>query len=460
MKRIRRWLLNLLFQQHEQAPEAAPEQREEKIEVESRHPENGNTKQWIAKGVEQFFNEHYDLRFNILKRTEEFRPLSAGGAAGQAGGAAPLAEEAPGHGDSLAVKDCSLAVNNEGWQQLTDRDLRRIAFEQMREVGVAWSIDIELYARSTMVAPYDPIADYLSHATPWDGRTDHIGRLARRVPTAFAQWPDYFHRWFLGMVAQWQRRSADFGNALVPMLIGGQGTHKSTFCKLLLPRQLREYYIDDIKLDSSEQVERMLCRMLLVNIDEYNAKTPREQAKIKRVLTEHDVQTRRMRSDDYLLLPRMASFIATTNEHEPLTDPTGSRRYLCCELTGTIDTAGPIDHAALYGQALAELDAGRPFYLSRDEEAALERHNEQYRQRTTAEDLLTARFEPAPRRKEFFMRTTEIQKVLGADVPSADLPSLKLLTLALRQCRFPYGAIEGRRGWYAQRRDYVGDAPE
>ena len=89
---------------------------------------------------------------------------------------------------------------------------------------------------------------------------------------------------------------------------------------------LREYYIDDIKLDNAEQVERMLSRMLLVNIDEYNAKTEREQAKIKRVLTERDVQTRKMRSDQYVMLPRMASFVATTNDFQPLYDPTGSRR--------------------------------------------------------------------------------------------------------------------------------------
>ncbi len=438
MKSLRQWLLNLLFQQHEPAPEPAPKQGEEKIEVESRQPVNGRTKQLIAKGVEKFFNEHYDLRFNILKQAEEFRPLSAEKAPGFAEKAAGFAEKAPGF--------------DGGWQQLTNRELRRIAFEQMKKVGLAWSIDIELYARSTMIPDYDPIADFLSHTAPWDGQTDHIGRLARRVPTTFADWPDFFHRWFLGMVAQWQRRSRDYGNALVPMLIGPQGTHKSTFCKLLLPRELRQFYIDDIKLDSAEQVERLLTRMLLVNIDEYNAKTTREQAKIKRVLTEHDVQTRRMRSDSYLMLPRMASFIATTNEREPLTDPTGSRRYLCCELTGTIDTDTPIDYAALFGQAVAELDAGATWYLSRDEEAALELHNELYRQHATAEDLLTARFEPAPRQKEFFMRAADILKELAKDVRTADLPNLKQLTLALRQCHFPHGAIEGRRGWYARQR--------
>ena len=71
-----------------------------------------------------------------------------------------------------------------------------------------------------------------------------------------------------------------------------------------------------------------LCRMALVNIDEYNAKTDREQAKIKRVLTERDVQVRRMRTDQYVMTQRMASFIATTNERQPLTDRTNMARNL------------------------------------------------------------------------------------------------------------------------------------
>ena len=419
---------------------------EEKMEVVSREPVNGRSKQLIAKGVEQFFNDHYELRFNILKQVEEFRPSFPEKAPG-------FEQKAPGFGQKAAGFENPTAWDNSEWRQLTDRELRRIAFEQMKEVGVAWSIDIELYARSTMIPDYDPIADFLNHTTPWDGTTDHIGQLARRVPTAFSDWPDYFHRWFLGMVAQWQQRSRDYGNALVPMLIGGQGTHKSTFCKLLLPHALRQYYIDDIKLDSAEQVERVLGRMLLVNIDEYNAKTPREQAKIKRVLTERDVQTRRMRSDQYLMLPRMASFIATTNEREPLTDATGSRRYLCCEVTGVIDTTSPIDHAAIFGQAIAELDAGAPWFLSRDEEAVLERHNEQYRQPVTAEDLLTAHFEPASRSKDSLMSATAILDELKKHVRPADLPNLKQLTMALRQCRFLRGAVEGRHGWYAKRRE-------
>ena len=402
-----------------------------------------NERQRIVEGVRRFFNENYDLRYNVMKQTEEYRRKEPF-----------IAQEEPLMAQQVPLirrEEPLIQAEEPAWQQLTDRAFRKMAIEQMEKVGVAWSIDVELYVRSALVPDYSPVLDYLGHCGSWDGKTDHIRDLARRVPTGFNKWPDYFHGWMLAMVAQWLNLSSEFGNAVVPMLIGAQGTHKSTFCRLLLPPCLREYYIDDIKLDNAEQVERMLSRMLLVNIDEYNAKTDREQAKIKRVLTEKNVQTRKMRSDQYVLLPRMASFIATTNDLEPLYDPTGSRRYLCCEVTGIIDTGTPIDYRAVYAQAVTELRSGAQWYYSKDEEAEIERHNQNYRRQTTPETVLLSYFEPAERNKAHFMLAVDIQKELRRHVGMTDVPSIKKLTLALKACHFPYGKIQGVRGWYARR---------
>lgn len=396
-------------------------------------------RQRIAKGVRQFFEKNYELRYNVMKQTEEFRPRQEK--------AMVISRETGVNSEKEVINSPEEVLK---WRQLTDRELRRIAIEQMEQVGVAWSIDVELYVRSALIPDYNPVMDYLEHCGNWDETTDHIEALAHRVPTRFGQWPRFFHRWFLAVVAQWLNLSREFGNAVVPMLIGSQGTHKSTFCRLLLPPELREYYIDDIKLDNAEQVERMLGRMLLVNIDEYNAKTDREQAKIKRILTEKDVQTRRMRSDQYMLLPRMASFIATTNDREPLYDPTGSRRYLCCEIERGIDTDTPIDYDQLYAQAITELRQGARWHFTKEEEAEIERHNQEYRCQTSPESVLLAWFEPAERYREHFIRAVDIQNTLRQHLRPTDVPSLKQLTLALKATHFQYGAIDGHRGWYAR----------
>ena len=376
-------------------------------------------KERIARKVQEFFERRYELRFNEMKRIEEFRPK--------------------GH-------------DYWPWQPLTDRDLRRIAHEEMIDAGAAWSIDIELYVRSSIIKNYNPIHEFLAGCGNWDQKHDYIGEMARRVPNDYPDWEPFFHRWFLGMVAQWIGKSRDFGNSVVPMLIGKQATHKSTFCKLLIPMGLREYYIDDIKLDNAEQVERMLGRMALVNIDEYNAKTDREQAKIKRILTERDVQVRRMRSDQYVMTPRMASFIATTNERQPLNDPTGSRRYLCVEVTGIIDTDTRINYQQLYAQAVWELKHDHPYYFTKAEENRIAEHNMKYQNMSTAEILLNTYFEPAERNKDNFMRAIDILDELKSHVTGTDRPNIKQLTIALKAAGFQYGANNSVRGWYAQKK--------
>jgi predicted P-loop ATPase len=409
------------------------------------HLSSTRERQRIVQGVREFFGQNYELRYNVMKQTEEYRPLRNREAVFEKTKPSCEKRKAP-----VRSGEAAFPAGEASWQQLTDRDLRRMAIEEMEQVGVAWSIDVELYVRSALIPPYNPVTDFLERCGQWDGQTDHIRLIARRVPTSYDLWPDHFHRWMLAMVAQWMNLSRDYGNSMVPMLIGGQGTHKSTFCRLLLPPELREYYIDDIKLDNAEQVERMLGRMLLVNIDEYNAKTDREQAKIKRVLTEKDVQTRKMRSDQYVMLPRMASFIATTNEREPLCDPTGSRRYLCCAVEGLIDTDTPVDYGQLYAQAVHELKAGHPWHFSKAEEAEIERHNQDYRQQSSPETVLLSYFEPAAPGKDNFIRAVDIQAELRKHVRAADVPTIKALTAALKSCHFTYGAIKGIRGWYAR----------
>ena len=373
---------------------------------------------------QQFFSRHYDLRYNTMKRMTEYRR-----------------------------KDGPAAAADAPWQPVTNRVLNRMTVEQLLEGGSSWNYGMKLLLESDFVEDFNPVADFLTRCPQWDGR-DHISALAARVPTAYGQWPTLFRRWLLAMVAQARGMSRDHGNALVPLLIGPQGTHKSTFCKLLLPPEMHEYYMDDIKMDSPEQVERVLGRMWLVNIDEYNAKTLREQAKIKRLLTEKDVQVRQMRSDQYTMTQRMASFIATTNERQPLTDPTGSRRYLCVEVDDVIDTDTPIDYGQLYAQALHALEQGEQYWLSKEEESEMEQHNRAYQSTTPAELLLTDYYEPAEVSRQTLMTATEILTDLQQRLKGPDRPTMRQLTQALKAQGFRYGAQQGRHGWYVRRVTY------
>ena len=376
-----------------------------------------NEKERIIRFIEDFFHRRYQLRYNVVKQLTEYRL------------------------NDLTFKP---------WQPLTDRQLKSIVVEQMKEGGESWMNDIRIYLESAHVEGYNPVHEFLAGCGQWDGRANYIEDFARRLPTNYSKWPKYFHRWFLAMVAQALDINRDYGNSMVPMLIGGQGIKKSNFCKNILPPSMREYYMDDIKMDNAEQVERVLGRMWLVCIDEYNAKTDREQAKIKRLLTEKDVQIRKMRSDQYTMTPRLCSFIATTNDPTPLPAGDGSRRYLCVEVMGQVDMSGRIPYKQMFAQAVHELNRSDCIYrFTSDDEQDIQEHNMRYQQESTMESVLPSIFVPTQdHKRENLWTVAAIQKELAKHLKANDVPNMTNLGKALKNLRWPRGGNTGIRGYY------------
>ena len=377
-----------------------------------------NEKERIMRSIEDFLSRRYQLRYNVVKGITEFRP------------------------NDLRFKQ---------WKPLTDRELKSLVVEEMKEGGESWMNDIRTYIESAHIEDYNPIHEFLAACGSWDRKQNYIEDFAKRLPTNYEFWPKYFHRWFLAMVAQALNLNRDYGNSMVPMLIGEQGFMKTQFCNHILPESMREYYMKDIKLDNAEQVERVLGRMWLVNIDEYDSKTQREQAKIKRLLTENEVQTRKMRSDQYTLTPRLCSFIATTNDLSPLPSGDGTRRYLCIEVTGKADMSGRIPYKQMFAQAVAELEnPDCVYWFTSDDEQEIQRHNQQFQQASAPELVLSEIFEPSLQHKrEHFWTTTAIQKELpNHGIKSTDIPNLTNLGLALKKLKWKKNKNNGIWGYY------------
>ena len=381
-----------------------------------------NEKERIIRFIEDFFERRYQLRYNVVKQLTEFRP------------------------NDLSFKE---------WQPLTDRQLKSIVVEQMKEGGESWMNDIRIYIESAHVKDYNPVLEFLAGCGDWDRKANYIEDFARRLPTDYALWPKYFHRWFLAMVAQALDINRDYGNSMVPMLIGSEGIKKSVFCKNILPPSMREYYMDDIKMGNAEQVERVLGRMWLVCIEEYNAKTSGEQAKIKRILTEKDVQVRKMRSAEYTMTPRLCSFIATTNDPTPLSSAEGNRRYLCVEVKGEIDMSERVPYKQMFAQAVSELrDPDCLYWFTSEDERIIREHNQSFMEETSAEGILPSLFEPCDVHvKENLWRIVDIQQELSKHLKAKDMPNLKSISSAIKALRWPKGAIHGYRGYYLKLRD-------
>ena len=92
------------------------------------------------------------------------------------------------------------------------------------------------------------------------------------------------------------------------------------------------------------------------------------------------VNLRKPHGRSVLELQRYASFIGTSNQKDLLTDPSGSRRFICIEVTGNIDTTQPIDYEQLYAQAMHEISHGERYWFNSEDEQIMTENNREFEQ--------------------------------------------------------------------------------
>jgi hypothetical protein len=241
--------------------------------------------------------------------------------------------------------------------------------------------EVRRYTQSSLIRKTDPVVDYFMKVyNVWDGKTDHIGMLARAVPCDFPEWEQWFRKWFLYMVAQWIGRVRDYGNSIVPLLISPQGDGKSTFCRNLLPKELQWGFLDNLVVSEKRQTLQAMHNFLLINLDEFNQISPKlQEGFLKNVIQLPSVKIKRPYGRHVEDFRRMASFIATTNETNVLSDPTGNRRFICVRLTAPIDTDYKPNYDALYSQAYRlVVNRNEQYWFSPDEVQAVIAHNREF----------------------------------------------------------------------------------
>ena len=256
-----------------------------------------------------------------------------------------------------------------GFQPVDARVQKRMTLEvQLANIRVSIK-DVRNYLESDLLSTYNPVENFLFKCMgKWDGK-DHIRALARTVPTDNPHWEDWFYTWFLAMVDQWRSYShRKYGNSVAPLLISKQGYNKSTFCRFLVPPELQWGYNDNLVLSEKRQVLQAMCQALLLNLDEFNQISPQvQQGFLKNIIQLPSVKMKPPYGSHVQEFPRMASFIATSNMEDILSDPSGNRRFLGVELTGPIDVSQLPNYEQLYAQALSALQAGEKTYFDAEQ---------------------------------------------------------------------------------------------
>ena len=267
-----------------------------------------------------------------------------------------------------------------GYQPVDPRVQKRMTLEvQLADIRVSIK-DVRNFLESDYIKNYNPIDEYLFQCyDKWDGK-DHIRALARTVPTANPHWADWFYTWFLGMVDQWRGYShRQYGNSVAPLLISKQGYNKSTFCRQLLPPELQWGYSDNLILSEKRQVYQAMAQFMVINLDEFNQISPQvQQGFLKNLIQLPTLKYKPPYGSHVMEFPRLASFIATSNMKDILSDPSGNRRFIGVELTGPIDVSVRPNYQQLFAQALSALNNGEKSYFDAQQVKLIMKSNSQF----------------------------------------------------------------------------------
>ena len=280
------------------------------------------------------------------------------------------------------------------YTKVDERWMNTLSMETI-ETGIdCWDRDIQRFVRSRRISEYHPFTAYFEQLPEWDG-TDRVSALARRVSDN-PVWVNGFHRWMLGLSAQWMQFRPDTNNAnrannansanntssinransVAPLLVSSrQGLGKSTFCRLLMPDALKAYYTESYDLSSPASAEAKLAAYGLINLDEFDKLSASKMPLLKNLMQASALNIRKAYKRSASALPRIASFIGTSNREDLLVDRTGSRRFLCVSLEHAIDCITPVEHEQLYAQLKAELLSGERSWFNKEEEQAIQQHN-------------------------------------------------------------------------------------
>lgn len=371
--------------------------------------------QLSAEVAEEFLAQNYTFRKNILNGKVEFKDLQ---------------------------KDSEFRIFT---KEALNSVIHRAKVDGMQCEGK----DIKEVIFSENTVTHDPIKDYIATLPEWDGK-DRVTSLWLRLGELSDEMCEFLRIYHRSCVAHWLQLDTLHGNECVPTLIGAQGCGKTTFAKRLLPADLREYFLDHLNLSNKFDKEMALTNNLMVNIDELEAIRPSQQASLKQTLSKSKVNGRPIFGGSQEDKPRYASFIATTNNPHPLSDVTGSRRYLCIKIAdgSLIDNDTPIDYAQLFAQLRYEVEVAQmPYWFTNEQTKRIQELNAPFLNTSDLEKMIDSCFrKPEEGEEASEMSTTQILDVIMKEYTNLAANHSTVVNLGLRLKDMGYDVHRTRKG--------------
>ena len=378
--------------------------------------------------IKDFLRDHVYMRYNTVKYQVEAR----------------LPPEDP----FCCNNELAVFVNDD-WQPMSDR-LFNTLLTTVSKLKPTRERDLKTVIGSGFVPDFHPFLYYLNRLPPWDGQ-DYILELSLSVNVKGGVEKQMFFyemlkKWLVAMVASWI--DEEVVNHMMLVLIGRQGSFKTTWFSLLLPQELRHYF--RIKVNAS-QIEKddliTLSTYGLVCYEELDTMKKREQNTMKSVVTMPAIDERRAYGHYTEHMPHVASFCGTGNNEQFLNDPTGSRRWMPVEVESILDPrTNPFNHQGIFAQAYALYHQGFRYWLEGGEEEVQLKHNRDFEAPDPVREAIEEHFRlPGKDETGEYLSATQILKVIS-DHPVLRF-SAETIGAAMKKAGFEYKRTHGKRGY-------------
>ena len=295
--------------------------------------------------------------------------------------------------------ECKLLSSYESdgtdWQPITDRIVNSLWVEisKLKPTRVQ---DIYRVIESDFVPDFHPFCHYLERLPKWDGR-DYILSMSVSVSVKGGideqmRFADYLKKWLVGMVAGWVDPTVV--NNVILVLIGEQGSYKTTWFNYLLPPKLKQYFYTKTNANRMGRDDLLtLAQYGLVCCEELDTMRPAELNQLKAAVTMPSIDERAAYANFHEHRKHIASFCGTGNNVEFLSDPTGNRRWLPFEIESIESPRDhPFDYTGIYSQAYALYQQGFQYWFSREEILKLQEHNRQFEAPRLEQELIDIYF--------------------------------------------------------------------
>ena len=319
--------------------------------------------------------------------------------------------------------------DTDNWQPISDRIVNSL-WAELSATKTVRVQDMYRVIESDFVPEFHPFRFYLEHLPPWNGE-DYI--LAMSVTVSVKGdveeqllFAEYLRKWLVGMVAGWVDESVV--NNVILVLIGEQGSYKTTWFNHLLPPALRQYFYTKTNAQRMGRDDLLtLAQYGLVCCEELDTMRPSELNQLKAAVTMPSIDERAAYAHFHEHRKHIASFCGTGNNVQFLSDPTGNRRWLPFEVESiTSPREVPFDYEGIYAQAYGLYREGFRFWFSREEILKLAVHNRQFETPRLEEELVQLYFRtPGQNEPGEFVSVAYALQLVSANI------SQKLSTVAL-----------------------------